>query len=93
MLVFRLQGKFVAVLIHSTKVAAEIGKMSFVLQYSRSKCAALEPDFVLSSNFDGEKITSSAWFSYIAIHRRSVMAEHRTNFRAEKIFNIADYRR
>ena len=82
------------VLIHSTKVAAETGKMSFVLQYSRSKCAVLEPDFVFSSNFDEEKITSCAWFSYIAIHRPSVLGEDRTknNFRARKIFNITDYR-
>ena len=82
------------VLIHSTKVAAEIGKMSFVLQYSRSKCAALEPDFVLSSNFDEQKLTSCAWFSYIAIHRPPVVGEHRAknNSRAQKILSITDYR-
>ena len=40
-LVFRLQGKFVEVLIHLTKVAVPIGKMYFVLQYSQSKFCVL----------------------------------------------------
>ena len=40
-LVFRLQGKFVEVLIHLTKVAVPIGKMYFALQYSQSKFSVL----------------------------------------------------